>query len=359
MSIKVAIVGAGTMADYHIKGYRNAGADIVAIVDQNLKKGKDFAQKRDIKHVFSNMKELFSSIKTDAVSIITPNRFHKDMTVFALENGQHVFCEKPPAVTAEEAREMKKAAEKAGKILSFNFNNRAREETKILMEYIRHNDLGTINSAQAVWMRRSGIPGFGGWFTNKAFSGGGALIDLIHMIDLALYFMGYPEPEYILAQTFNDFISNKDFKGVWGIPDVENGVTDVENACHGFIRFKTGQILFLRSSWAEMIEREEIYVNLQGTKAGAMIRRRFDSDGIDLTSRDDLRIFNCEYGHQVNRNIISTKDTMMGRFASPLNFIRAVEGTEEPLVKPFEAVRLMEIIDGIYTSAKSGMPIKF
>ena len=42
-----------------------------------------------------------------------------------------------------------------------------------------------------------------------------------------------------------------------------------------------------------MVEREEIYVRVQGRKAGAMIRRRFDTDGIDLTSRDDARLFTC------------------------------------------------------------------
>ena len=40
------------------------------------------------------------------------------------------------------------------------------------------------------------------------------------MLDLALYFMGYPEPEWVLAQTFRDFMGNQDFKGPWGIPDV-------------------------------------------------------------------------------------------------------------------------------------------
>ena len=102
----------------------------------------------------------------------------------ALEAGKHVFCEKPPAMHAAEVHEMIAARDKAGKHLMFNFNNRARPESYAMMEYISQGVVGTINSCQAKWIRRTGIPGFGGWFTTKAMAGGGATIDLLHMIDL-------------------------------------------------------------------------------------------------------------------------------------------------------------------------------
>jgi hypothetical protein len=63
------------------------------------------------------------------------------------------------------------------------------------------------------------------------------------MIDLGLYFMGHPELEYVLPQTFTDFINNKSFKGPWGIPDEKDGITDIETAYHCFVCFKTGQIM--------------------------------------------------------------------------------------------------------------------
>nr|MCU0797049.1 Gfo/Idh/MocA family oxidoreductase [Akkermansiaceae bacterium] len=135
--------------------------------------------------------------------------------------------------------------------------------------------MGRINSAQAKWIRRTGIPGFGGWFTTKALSGGGPVIDLLHMIDLALHFMGYPEPAHVLAQTFDDHITDKGFKGPWGIPDRADGTNDVEAAAHGFVTFKTGQVLSLQVSWAEMIKREEVSVVFQGSKAGGKVERLF------------------------------------------------------------------------------------
>ena len=72
---------------------------------------------------------------------------------------------------------MKTAAEKAKRTLMFNFNNRARPESYAMMEHITQGAVGRINSCQAKWIRRTGIPGFGGWFTNKALSGGGDVGD--------------------------------------------------------------------------------------------------------------------------------------------------------------------------------------
>ncbi|MBN2640782.1 MAG: Gfo/Idh/MocA family oxidoreductase [Victivallales bacterium] len=358
MTIKIAIVGAGGMADYHIQGFRAGGAEVVAIADRNIEAARAFATKQNIPEVFASLTEMLSETELDAVSIITPNKFHKPLAIEALTAGVHVFCEKPPALSAAETIEMRDAATKTGKTLMFNFNNRARPESYAMMQYINGGSVGKINSCQAVWMRRTGIPGFGGWFTTKALSGGGPVIDLLHMIDLGLYFMGYPEPEYVLAQTFNDFINDKSFKGPWGIPDVADGVTDVESACHGFVRFKDGQVMSLRNSWAEIIKQEEVSVTFQGKKAGGMVRRLFEIDGDDDTSIDSCELYVQENGCSVNKNIIVAKDESMGRVRSATNFVRTIRGEEAPLNHIDDAVKLMKIIDAIYKSATSGAPVE-
>lgn len=353
------IIGAGGIADYHIGGYLNSDVEVVAVADPDTKRAEEKAEKLGIKNVFPSYQEMIEKVpEINLVSVCVPNKFHSEISIYCLENGKNVFCEKPPALNAEETEKMKDAAEKNGKILMFDFNNRARPEAQALMKYIKNGDVGKINSAQALWIRRCGIPGFGGWFTQKALSGGGPVIDLLHMIDLALYFMEFPEPEWVLAQTFYDFSGNQDFKGPWGIPDVEGGVMDVETSSHAFIRFKTGQVLFTRNSWAEMNKREEVSVTFQGTKAGGMIRRLFGRDGIDETAIDDCELWTMENGNPVNRKIITEPDEKMGRERAVINFVKTVKGEEEPYSKPEEAVILMKIIDAIYKSAETGQPVK-
>ncbi|WP_010259830.1 Gfo/Idh/MocA family protein [Treponema primitia] len=357
--IKVGIVGAGGMAFYHYEGFIKAGAEVIAMADADPGRAKGFAEKRGIGKVYSSLTEMVSACPNlDAVSIITPNKFHKPLVIEALGLGKHVYCEKPPALNAGEMEEMLAASKQAKKQLMFDFNNRARPESQAIIKYIKKGRVGTINSAQATWIRRAGIPGFGGWFTNKALSGGGPVIDLPHMLDLALYFMGYPEPDYLLGTAFYDFMDNKAFKGPWGIPDAAKGVTDVESSCHAMLTFKTGQSLQIRNSWAEFNEREVVSVTFQGTKAGGKVERLFEIEGIDETCIDSCRLFTEEFGNQVDLDIKTEKDEHMGRVANAANFVQAISGKAEPLNKPEEALVLMKIIDAMYKSASSKKPVQ-
>jgi predicted dehydrogenase len=178
------------------------------------------------------------------------------------------------------------------------------------------------------------------------------------MVDLAMFYMDYPQASYVLAQTFEDFIQDKGFKGPWGIPDVADGVTDVESAAHGFVRFETGQVLSFQVSWAEMNKREEVSVTFQGQKAGGMIRRLFGSDGLDETAIDDCELYVQEHGRSVNRSIVTEENEDMGRIRSAENFIRTINGEESPLNTPDQALALMKVIDATYQSAQTGKPVE-
>jgi predicted dehydrogenase len=124
MTQKIGIIGAGGMLQYHAPGFKAGGAEIVAICDMNQEAAKKAAQTYGAKHIFADSQKMLGELtELDAISIITPNRTHKPLAIQALQAGKHVFCEKPPALNAGEVAEMKQAAEVAGKILMFNFNN--------------------------------------------------------------------------------------------------------------------------------------------------------------------------------------------------------------------------------------------
>ncbi len=356
MSTKVGVIGAGGMAQYHIDGFRKAGADVVAMADVNLEAAKASAESYGIPNVYGDVAEMLES-DIDAVSIIVPNKFHAPLAIQALNAGKHVFCEKPPALNSAEVEEMIVARDAAGKQLMFNFNNRARPESREMMKAINDGVVGRINSAQAKWARRTGIPGFGGWFTTKALSGGGPVIDLLHMLDLAMYFMGNPKPTYVMGSTFDDHISDKQFKGPWGIPDNADGVTDVESAAHGFVMFETGQTLSFQMSWAEMIKREEVSVVFQGVEAGGKVERLFGEDGLDETAIDTCELYLQENGERVDKTIEVEECEDMGRINSAANFIEAIEGSAAPLNNAEQGLALMQIIDAVYEAAESGKPV--
>ena len=357
--IRIGIVGAGGMTAYHVPGFRKAGAEVSAVADPNAVAARACAEKYGIGRTYGSVGEMLAAEDLDAVSVITPNRFHAPVALAALKAGKHVFCEKPPALNAAETAEMANAARKANRRLLFNFCNRARPEAQAIRREIASGKFGKVNSAEAMWIRRTGIPGFGGWFTTRAMSGGGPVIDLLHGIDLALWFMGYPEPDYALARTFDDFIRDKRFRGPWGIPTREDGTCDVEAAAYGFVTLKDGSCLTIRNSWAEMIKREEMSVALQGTKEGACMRRLFGTDGDDATAEDTCEIYRQTAGGARKDGPLTLKrDETMGRIRCAENFVRVLQGRAEPLSDPSEAVKLMKVVDAVYASAKSGKPVK-
>ena len=355
--IRVGQIGAGGMAAYQVPGFRNAGAEVTAVAATSQASAERCAKKYGIAKAYASAEAMLAEEPLDAVAVITPNKFHAPQAIAALKRGLHVFCEKPPALNAKEAKAMAAAAKKEKRHLLFDFCNRARPESAAIMKEIASGRFGKVNSAEAMWVRRTGIPGYGGWFTTKALSGGGPLIDLLHGIDLALWFMGYPEPDYVLARTFDDFIRDRRFRGPWGIPEREGGTCDVEAAAYGFVTFKDGSCLSLRNSWAEMIAREEMSVTLQGTKEGLSMRRVFGTDGIDSTATDTCDIYRMTAkGARKDGPLTLKRDEAMGRVRAAENFIRVLQGREKPLTTPAEAVRLMSIVDAIYASARTGRP---
>ncbi|MEN8695239.1 MAG: Gfo/Idh/MocA family protein [Akkermansiaceae bacterium] len=357
MATKIGVIGAGGMLQYHVQGFRQGGGEVVAVADLAPGAAAKAADEWGIPQSYESVEAMLAESDIDAVSIIVPNKFHAPLAIQCLKEAKHVFCEKPPALSAEEVEEMQSISEAIGKHLMFNFNNRARPESREMMKLISAGDVGTINSAQAKWIRRTGIPGFGGWFTTKQLSGGGPLIDLLHMVDLAMYFMGYPEPANVLGQTFDTFIDDPGHKGPWGIPDNADGKTDVEAAAHGFVTFKTGQALSLQVSWAEMVKREEVSVVFQGTKAGGKVERLFGTDGLDETAIDTCELYVQEDGKSVNRTIEVEECEDMGRINSAANFVEAIDGKAEALNTPRQALNLMKVIDALYQSAESGKAV--
>ena len=284
----------------------------------------------------------------DAVDICTPNYLHSIIAVDALNHGLHVFCEKPDAVNVEEALKMKNAAEKNDRVLMVMRNNRYAPDSQYLKKYIEDGKLGEIYAGRCGWQRRRGIPGKGGWFTTKEQSGGGPLIDLgVHMIDLAMWLMGNPTPVTVSGSTYRKFADNDVSDSVnsnFGDKNAE-GTFDVEDLAMGFIRFDNGACLQIEFSWASNIEKENIFVELRGTKAGA--------------SWPNLKIFTEEYGNTVdvipNVAVPAHRDD---HGANLRHFIEVLQGKAEPAFVPQQGVNMIRILRAMYESAEKGCEVR-
>lgn len=122
---------------------------------------------------------MFAKAGLTAVSVCTPNKLHAEVSVKALEAGLHVLCEKPLASAADLAQQISDARDKHDRIFMMGYQRRYGLPAQHLKDRIDRGDFGEIYFARCWWVRRSGIPGMGGWFTNRKLSGGGVLQDTI------------------------------------------------------------------------------------------------------------------------------------------------------------------------------------
>ena len=102
LPLRVAIIGAGQVADKVHASYYATRSDVqmVAVMDSRLEQAQAFAERYAIPSAWQDAHEMLQEVKPDVVSVCSPNRFHFEHVMAALEAGCHVMCEKPPAITA-------------------------------------------------------------------------------------------------------------------------------------------------------------------------------------------------------------------------------------------------------------------
>lgn len=350
MAIKMGIIGIGGIFNgAHLPFYlKDKRVEVVALCDIIPERAKAVKEKHfKNARIYTDYTELLKDESIVAVDICTPNYWHSRIAVDAFHAGKHVFCEKPDAVSVEEAEKMKKASEEAGKTLMVMRNNRYLDISRYIKQYTENGNMGDIYCGRCGWVRRRGIPGKGGWFTTKELSGGGPLIDLgPHMLDLAIWIMGNPRPVSVSGNTFTKFADSttSDSRNSSFGDKVEDGTFDVEDLAIGLIRFDNGAVLQLEFSWASNVERERGFVELRGTKAG------FSWDF------EKLKIYFEQNGKQKNKRI-QRKSLSGGHDKNLAHFIDVIEGKARPCYQPWQGVDLIKILSAIYESAESGKEV--
>ncbi|MDO8686331.1 MAG: Gfo/Idh/MocA family oxidoreductase [Clostridiales bacterium] len=349
--LKYGIIGTGNIAvSKHLTGYAalKDEVELMAVCDNNKEAAERAAKQFGIPNVFTDYRNLLAMKDIDLISVCTPNCLHAPVTIEALEAGKHVHCEKPMAMNSEEAQEMLDTARKTGRKLMVGLNNRFTKETQFVKKYVDDGNLGEIYYIKCGWVRRSEIAPRG-WFTDKALSGGGSLIDLgVHFIDLAMYFMNYPQPKSVVARTFCKFGNTGLCKlyTLEGIPTDVNKKFDVEDFAAGFIDLNNDACITFEISWALNTENERTFYELNGTKGGLC----FNKSG--------LKIFTLVNGQQAD-----IQPHINGDFFGANEFryfIECIRTGEEPVISPPEqGVAMMKLIDGIYRSAEERKQIEF
>jgi predicted dehydrogenase len=340
--VRVGVIGMG-MGRNHAVNYKSCPeAELVAICDTDEGRLAEKAQEVQPWRTYTHYEDLLADRDLDAVSIVLPNVLHAPVTLQAIQAGKHVLCEKPLAMNAAEAQMMVDAARAAGRKLMVHFNVRFNPTSRAVKQAIDRGQLGQIYYARSVWHRKRGIPRLGGWFTQKAMSGGGALIDLgVHRLDLALWFMGYPAPVSVSGAAYSHLGRR--------LAEREGKQFDVDDLASAFIRFDNGATLSMETSWASNTElREDQWTQLFGVEGGALIRNL--NEGYEF----EARVYR-DYDGDVATEVPPIPESLE---TPQQHFCRAILNDTEPEATGEQGVVVMKLLDALYESAATGQEVR-
>lgn len=351
--LRVGIIGCGAGV-FHLEGYQSEPrAKVVALAGLDTDRCESLAKKFDIPRIYREYQDLLAQDDIDAVSVAVPNILHLPVALAAFEAGKHVLIEKPLARNAEEGVKMVEAAKAHGKLLGISFQRRTRHDVQLLRQQFEAGTFGRVYYSKAWWMRRSGIPGLGTWFTSKEAAGGGPLIDLgVHVLDMILYVLGNPKVVSVSASTYAEI--GIQGKGGWAGQKrqklKENQEYEVEDLATAFIRFENGGTLLLEASWAAFTEMgDDFGIQIYGSKGGARIFSK------DYALTDTLDVYSG-FGDTT----MDSKPRLVatgGHAEIIRGFVDAVLEGKPLSPEGHEGLDRVRLIDAIYRSAELGREI--
>ena len=355
--LRIGIIGCGGIANgKHMPSIKAVDrADMVAFCDLIPERAEKAAKEYgtpDAK-VYTDYQELLKDPTIDVVHVLTPNRSHAQLTIDALHAGKHVMCEKPMAKTAEDARRMVQAAKETGKKLTIGYQHRHKPESRFLKSVIERGDLGDIYYAKALAIRRRGTPNWG-VFLNEYEQGGGPLIDIgTHSLDLTLYLMNNYKPRMVVGTKYKK-VEHPECGNPWG--GWPEGANTLEDAAFGFIVMEDGATITLDATWAlNTIEPiQEGSVQLCGSKAGAQIKNGLSINKAEFDRLVEIKPDMAAGGVAFYDGVKETPGITEQR-----RWLDAIENDTDPVVLPEQACVVSEILEAIYTSARTGEPVYF
>lgn len=344
----VGILGVGGISRAHMPGWAaSEHAEVIAGSDISEENLANWGQEFGVTRLSTDPADLFRDPDIDIIDICTPNMFHAELAIAALEAGKHVMCEKPLAVTPAEVHRIIEARDRSGREVMTAQHQRFVGVSQALKREIDAGALGEVYHARGWMLRRSAyIPT--PTFVYRSHAGGGACIDIgVHILDLLLWMMGNPDPISVSGVSRTELSTREGAFSIWHPADMPRDM-DVEEFAAAFVRFANGATLILEVSWAlhHDTPEEDMQMWLYGREGGA----HWPSGTLLRTGYATRQLYTTELG--------VTAEAMPPHALECVVFAEAIaQGLPSP-VPPEQSLQVMEILDAIYRSQATGREIR-
>ena len=318
--LKFALIGTGGIAQTYAQAFQTSECcKLIAVADINQDSAKAFAEPFGARS-FSDYKSLAENSEIDAVIIATPPDSHPEIAMYFMTRGVHVFCEKPLCLSSAEAVQMIETAEKTGVKFTMASKFRYVEDVIKAKSMVASGVLGEVVQFENAFTAKVDMSKR--WNSDKRVAGGGVLIDNgTHSVDIIRYFLGAIEE--ILA--------------------LETGGTQnlsVDENVKLLAKTKNGIAASVDLTWGINKELPN-FISIYGTNGTLHIGWR--ESKYKLNTSPDWIIFGKGY------------DKVQAFRSKIENFAHAIQGKEELLIKPEDALASVEVIEAAYRSLNQNL----
>jgi predicted dehydrogenase len=257
---RVGFLGTGWIGRHRMQAIVNGGAvGAVAVSDPDPECAAQAADLAPDVAVLPTLEAMLDH-GLDGLVIATPSALHAEQAIAALERGIAVFCQKPLGRSEAEARGVIDAARKADRLLSVDLSYRCTAAVEAIAGPIRSGELGDIFAVDLAFHNAYGPDK--PWFYDRKLSGGGCVIDLgVHLVDLALWLLDFPEVERVGSRLFA------------GGQPLSASSSEVEDYAIASLDLAGGTAVRLACSWHLHAGRDAaIEVDFHGTQSSVSIR---------------------------------------------------------------------------------------
>ena len=365
-NLNFGLIGTGFMGKAHAIALRAVGTvfpevahpGLTCLVDINATAAQQFADAWGFESASDDWIGMCRSDAIDVVDICTPNHLHMEMALAAIGAGKHVYCEKPLAPTAAQARRIRDAAESAGVRTAVGFNYICNPLIAAARDMIASGEIGEVHefrgSCREDYLADPSAPY--GWRCARGRAGAGALADLgSHLICMAEFLLGpigsvlgslatvhkrRPDPDSGRMRTVeNDDIAQALVAFERGCP----GALDISRVATGRKCGLTFEVCGAKGGIAFDQERMN---ELQLYRAGGRSGRRGHRRILAGPEHPDYAAFCPAPGHGLGFNDLKIIEVR--------NLLRSIETGEEIFADVGTACRVQEICDAIETSHREG-----
>lgn len=357
-TVRYGVIGCGVISPWHLRSLKEhvKGVHVVAVSDEVPERAEARAKEFGVSKFYTRAEDLLADPDIDAVSVCTPSGLHGDIVIAAARAGKHAMTEKPIDITLEKIDAMLAACQEHKTKLAVIFQRRTSSLWQLVRETVQSGKLGrmVLGDAYLKYYRSQDYYDSGAWRGTWALDGGGALMNQgVHLVDQLQWVMGPVDSLFAFA----DHLARN---------------IEVEDTSVAALKFKSGAFGTIEGT-TSVIGSAEWEKNADGrvevTKWGGLEHRlEFHGDRGTIMV-DGERIVRWTVPGEpepdlTNENAGSaasdpTAIGMRGHIIQLQDFVDAIREDRRPMVTGEDARPAVEIILGVYESARTGKLVQF